>query len=792
MDRSSGKTAAVGLRRFAAVAATTLVIAALGAVPGMAAFAADDAAGVAFFESKIRPVLIERCYVCHSSQAKKIRGGLRLDTREGARTGGDAGPAVVPGKLDESLLFQAITAAKGVEPMPPKGRLPEKVVADFGQWIRMGAPDPRDGKPGGATATKVAEPSDWWSLEHLSRPSVPLVSDAPRGWPANPIDAFVLAKLNEKGFSPAPEADRRTLIRRLWFDLAGLAPEPSDVEAFGNDPAPGAYERLVDRLLSSPHYGERRARHWMDLVHFAETHGHDQDRIRPTAWPYRDYLVHSFNRDTPYGRFVGEQVAADALFPDEPELVVALGMLAAGPWDESSLRDIRADSIDRQIGHYIDRDDMVSTVMSTFVSLTVHCARCHDHKFDPILQDDYYSLQAVFAGVDKAERGYDADKGVDRVRRSLAAAQKTAEKNDPSRSAWIKAELGALPPPELVFAAASDFAPDAGHTPPDGPRGVSVLKRGDIHFPLKAASPGSVGCLPELEARFKLEKNADESARRAALVRWIIDPRNPLTWRSIVNRAWQQHFGRGLVSTPNDFGRMGALPSHRELLDWLASEFRESGGSIKRLDRLIVTSAAYRQSSAGTASFAAKDADNQWLWRQNRRRLDAESVHDAILALAGRLDQKMGGPSVQQFALSPGVHVTPVVDYTRYDWDSAGSSRRAVYRFVFRTLPDPFFDALDSADASQLTAVRNESNTPLQALELLNNPFVLRQAEPFADRLRQKSERVVEQVRLAFLAAYGRDPSLEERSLLSHYAARHGLLNLFRVIINSNEFLFVN
>jgi hypothetical protein len=757
-----------------------------------AAQAADDAAGIAFFESKIRPVLIDRCYECHSSQAKKLRGGLRLDTREGTRTGGDTGAAVVPGKLDESLLYQAITAAKGVEPMPPKGRLPSNVVADFSQWIKMGAPDPRDGAPSATSAAKSSEPSDWWALKPLTRPDVPTVSKPPPGWTANPVDAFVLAKLHEKGFAPAAEADRRTLIRRLSFDLLGLAPEPQEIAAFENDPGPKAYERLVDRLLSSAHYGERWARLWMDLVHFAETHGHDQDRIRPNAWPYRDYLIRSFNRDTAYPRFVAEQVAADALFPDEPELVVAMGMLAAGPWDESSLRDIRADSIDRQIGHYIDRDDMVSTVMSTFASATVHCARCHDHKFDPISQDDYYSLQAVFAGVDKAERCYDADKDVDQLRRALSSARKFAEKHDPGQAAWIRAELGALPPPSLVFAAAADFLPDAGHTAPDGPRGVSVLRRGDIHFPIKAASPGALTCLPELEARFKLDQSADESARRAKLAGWLIDPRNPLTWRSIVNRAWQHHFGRGLVSTPNDFGRMGALPTHPELLDWLATEFLESGGSLKRLDRLIVTSAAYRQRSSGEATFAAKDADNVWLWRQNRRRLDAESVHDSILSLAGRLDQKMDGPSVQQFALSPGVHVTPLVDYTRYDWDSPGSCRRAVYRFVFRTLPDPFYEALDSADASQLTALRNESNTPLQALELLNNPFVLRQCQPLADRLQRESESLDQQVRLAIQAAYGRKPGSEELSLLSQYAARHGLLNLCRVIINSNEFLFVN
>ncbi len=284
----------------------------------------------------------------------------------------------------------------------------------------------------------------------------------------------------------------------------------------------------------------------------------------------------------------------------------------------------------------------------------------------------------------------------------------------------------------------------------------------------------------------------DESGRRACLARWIVDRGNPLTWRSIVNRVWQSHFGYGIVSTPNDFGRMGSLPSHPELLDWLAATFRDSGGSLKSLHRLIVTSACYRQAVYHRPAYAAQDADNRWLWRQNRRRLDSESIHDAILQLAGRLDTTMGGPSVRQFSESPGVHVTPVVDYTRYSWDSPGSCRRALYRFVFRTLPDPFYDALDAADPSQLTAVRNESTTPLQALELLNNPFVVRQCEPLGERLRQASPKIDEQVRLAVLLAFGRPPSTEEQDVLTRYAARHGLANLCRLIVNSNEFLFVN
>jgi hypothetical protein len=757
--------------------------------------AADDAKGVSFFETKIRPVLIERCHECHSAQVKKPKGGLRIDSRAGIRAGGASGPAVVPGDLEASVLYQAISRADGVTAMPPKGELPATVVADFRRWIEMGAPDPRESPEAGvasATATSPASSRGWWSLRQIKRPGIPAITTPSAAWARTPIDAFILAKLEEHNLKPAPEADRHTLIRRLSFDLLGLPPAPEEIARFESDPAPDAYERLVDRLLASPHYGERQARRWMDLVHFAETHGHDQDRIRPSAWPYRDYLIMSFNRDTAYPRFVQEQVAADALFADEPRLAVAQGMLAAGPWDESSLRDIREDSIDRLIGYYIDRDDMVSTVMSTFVSATVHCARCHDHKFDPITQEDYYGLQAVFAGVDKAERGYDADPALDRMRRDLKAELKVSEKHKPELAAWLKVELAALPPANLVYAAASDFLPDASHVPPGAPRPVFVLKRGDIRQPGKSAVPGTLSCIDGLPARFDVKPSDDEAARRGALALWITSPKNPLTWRSIVNRAWLDHFGRGLVTTPNDFGRMGAVPSHPELLNWLASNFRDSGGSLKQLHRLIVTSGVYRQSSRHAPLSAAVDGDNQWLWQQNRRRLDAESLHDAILAVAGRLDKAMGGTSTQQFALAPGVHVTPVVDYTQYDWTSAGAERRSVYRFLFRTLPDPFFEAFDCADASQLTAVRTESTTPLQALELLNNPFVLHQSQAFARRLERATPCLLDQVTSACELAYGHAPSSDLAAELASFAERHGLVNLCRLIFNSNEFMYVN
>ncbi|HKI36897.1 MAG TPA: DUF1549 and DUF1553 domain-containing protein [Gemmataceae bacterium] len=877
--------------------------------------------------------------------------------------------------------------------------------------------------------TKAAE--TWWSLEPIVKPVPPAPSGKYAGWPRTPIDRFILAKLLEKGLEPAPPADKRTLLRRVTFDLTGLPPTPEEIDAFLADTSPDAYEKVVERLLASPAYGERWARHWMDVAHYAETHGHDQDRPRPNAWPYRDYLIRSFNSDKPYARFVQEQLAGDVLFPGDADAVVAMGFLATGPWDESSLRDIREDTIDRQIARYLDRDDMVTTAMSTFVSTTAHCARCHDHKFDPISQKDYYALQAVFAGVDKAERAYDADPKLSAKRKQLAdekarlqslrgtadpsllaaavqtevaawekrvaagviawtvldpATMKSANgatltklpdhsvlsggkrpetditslsahtdlqgitgvrvevltddslpQKGPGRqdngnlhlnefqvraaprsnineskqvllknpaadfnqdgwtvgmaidgnpkTAWgiypkvgqphravfeleqpvsfregttfifvfeqthggghligrvrvsittapqpltaaealpdaltailvvpadkrtdkqraelalhfleqkLDREIAALPPQQLVYAAASDFKPDGSFKPSGKPRPVHVLKRGDINKPGEEAKPGTLECVPGLEARFRLATGDDEGSRRVALARWVSDPKNVLTWRSIVNRVWHYHFGRGIVDTPGDFGRMGARPTHPELLDWLAADFLEHGGSLKYLHRLIVTSAAYRQSSRHEPRFAEIDNDNRYLWRMSRTRLDAEELRDAVLLAAGRLDRTMGGPSVKQFNMSPGVHVTPNVDYLNFDVDRREMDRRAVYRFVFRTLPDPFLEALDCPDASQLTPARTVSVTAPQALALLNDKFMVRMSEHLAARATKAGADLPARVASVYRFALGREPTPKEEALLTEYTKKHGLANLCRMVLNCNEFVFVN
>lgn len=655
------------------------------------------------------------------------------------------------------------------------------------------------------TLAEAAQAADdvWWSLRPLAQPSPP--SAAPDGfasWPRTPVDRFVLARLRGKSLEPAPEADRRTLLRRLTFDLVGLPPAPEEVEAFARDPSPDAYEQVVERLLASPHYGERWARHWMDVAHYAETHGHDQDRPRPNAWPYRDYLVRAFNADKPYARFVAEQIAGDVLWPDDADAVSALGFLATGPWDESSLRDIREDSIDRQIGRYLDRDDMVTTALATFTSTTVHCARCHDHKFDPITTQEYYGLQAVFAGVEKAERAFDTDPKTAAQRRRLVLEQaKVRLARLPTLpfsfalallERQVEQQAAALPPQRLVYAAAHDFKPDGSFRPLLRPRTVHVLKRGDIHKPGAEARPGALAMLAQLDPKFQLSDADDEGSRRAALARWLVDAENVLTWRSAVNRVWQYHFGRGLVDTPNDFGRMGSLPSHPELLDWLAGWFSDGGGSLKQLHRLIVCSAAYRQASRHDPRFAEVDADNRLLWRMNRRRLDAESLRDSVLLLAGQLDHTMGGPSVKQFVESPGIHVTPKVDYDAFGIDRPEQRRRSVYRFIFRTLPDPFLEALDCPDAAQLTPVRTNSMSALQALALLHDRFMVRMSERLAARAETAACDLPAQIGQVYRWALQREPTPSEARTLIAYAEKHGLANACRMLLNSNEFLFVN
>jgi hypothetical protein len=777
------------------------------------------------FYKDVRPLLVERCTMCHG--ATNGAGGVSLINFSGVSK---VGP----------LLSEVVS---GPNPRMPKagGPLAPAQVELIQRWVSEGA---KDDTPAGSGAEA------WWSLKPLSATVLPTGA-------GNPIDSFILTKVREKGLTPSPEADRRTLIRRVTYDLHGLPPTWEEVQAFEADRSPDAYERLVDRLLASPRYGERWGRHWLDVVHYGESHGYDKDKARRTAWPYRDYVIRSLNEDKPYARFIEEQIAGDVLFPDDPHDVVATGFIAAGPWDFVGNAELREGTTDRRIARLLDVDDMVMTAMSGLASTTVHCARCHNHKFDPIPQEDYYSLQAVFAGVDRADRAFDDDPAVFRRRRLLlgerrealiglrpftdAVEQTTtpeiealdkklgdwrgenAQKPDPELQKKIKTaeakrkelidaavpatvkarmaewnakladvdrRLAELPKPRLVYAAANYFDTIGTFRFAPMPRPVYLLGRGNVDNPGPEVRPGALTAVRALPARFELSNPDDEGSRRVAFAHWLTATTNPLTWRSIANRVWHYHFGSGIVDSPNDFGRMGSLPTHPELLDYMARELLQNGGSLKRLHRLIVTSATYRQSSTNNAANAKIDADNRFLWRMNRVRLDAESVRDSALAISGKLDLTMGGPSAELFWFKD--DHSPTYDYTRFDIDSPASYRRSVYRFIVRSVPDPLMERLDCPDPSMMTGKRNITITAIQALALLNNPIFVRQAEHLAARLTAMSPELSSQIDGMYRLTLQRDPKPPEKAEMMNYARQYGLANACRVLFNTNEFLFVD
>jgi mono/diheme cytochrome c family protein len=794
-----------------------------------------------------RHLIDSRCVACHGPDAQE--SGLRLDSRAGVLRGGDFGPAAAAGSAGTSELIRRIKTTNAEQMMPPDGdRLTAADVAAIAAWIDAGLPWP--GGDAAQPAGAARDPRlDHWAWQPIVRPAVP---GPVRGFGSrtgvererNAIDFFIRAKLDEGGrqLAPSPVADRATLMRRLSFDLTGLPPAADEMQAFVADTDPQAYEKLVDRLLASPRYGERWARHWLDVVHYGDTHGYDKDQPRPHAWPYRDYLIRAFNADTPYARFIEEQIAGDVLHPDTVDGQEAIGFIAAGPWDLIGHREVPETKTDGKIARHLDRDDMVATAIGTFASVTIHCAQCHNHKFDPITQDDYYSLQAVFAALDREDRPYHPDRAVreahaaaDRRKAALEKRQKeleaaiaakagprlaeidraitkaTAESaiadlkaeretllaahRDPAAAAELEqltADLAAtaeekkkLPPMQVAYAVTSRIRAGV-------PRPIHVLSRGSVLSPAHEVGPGALALMEPLQSRFDLAPDHAEGDRRAALARWLADPKNPLTWRSIVNRVWQYHFGQGIVATPSDFGRIGAAPTHPELLDWLAAEFRDGGGSLKSLHRLIVNSATYRQAAIGIDAFEAIDAGNQFLWRQNRRKLEAEAVRDAVLAVAGTLDLTMGGPGWRDFKVEHPEH-SPHWRYDLADPEDKTTWRRGVYRFVVRSQTQPFMTVLDCADPSMRVERRNSSISALQALALLNNGFMTTQARHFAERVeREAGGDVTAQVDLAIRLALGRAATADDRTALVPLTEAHGLANTCRAILNLNEFSFVD
>ncbi len=734
-------------------------------------------AQIAFFEQKIQPILTAHCSECHTGA--KAKGGLRLESRSLLRKGGDSGPVIVPGHVDESLLLAALRHED--LKMPPKGKLSDTVIADFKSWIRDGAVDPR---PIDAPAEKH------WSLRPRSRPEIPRVSRSnDPGWVQNPIDAFILDRLQRSGLEPAPAADRRTLIRRVSYDLIGLPPTPEEIAAFASNNSPRAYEQLIDRLLESPHYGERWGQHWLDVVRYAETEGYEYDGHRSGAWRYRDYVIRSFNADKPFDQFVREQLAGDELDPTNHEYRVAAGFHRLGP--------VRRNAGNKKVA--FSRNEVLTertdALGSAFLGLTLGCARCHDHRFDDIPQTDYYRLQAFLA----ASHDHDwilADEAAqsqwktetEKITAQIKELQKQRENRKGTERVALDRKIASLReslPTELpTISTVQNRAEE--RTP------IHVLRRGDMEQKSSRVGPRVLSALVDERVR---EMSADVSQPRSELARWINDPEHPLTARVYVNRVWQGHFGRGLVATPNDFGVNGSLPSHVELLDYLANEFIAEGRRLRPLHRLILTSSTYRQSVASPQLERGRkiDPENHLLWHFPRRRLSAEEVRDSLLSIAGRLNFKSGGPSVIVRADLDLVNLL----YDPSQWtvtpDEAEHRRRSVYLLAKRNLRLPFAQAFDQPDL-QISCPRRESSThALQALELLNGSFSNEMARWFSERLQRESgEQVEAQIDRAFRLIASRPPVEQEQRVARSFLDEHSLKEFALALFNLNAFMYID
>ena len=743
---------------------------------------AAESEGDRFFREKIRPVLEASCFGCHSANAAKVKGGLLLDSREALLRGGDTGPAVVSGNADESPLIQAIRHEDGMEMPPKKPKLADSVIGDFERWVNIGVPFPGSD----AAGPKLDEARRHWSFQPLKKGPLPEVRDA--AWVRTPIDAFILAKLEDRAWKPAPMADRHDLIRRVTFDLTGLPPSPEEVEAFVADTSADAYEKVVDRLLASPRYGERWAQHWLDVIRFAETEGYEYDRPIPDAWRFRDYVIDSLNRDKPFDRFLLEQIAGDEIAPDDPECQVASTFHRLGPVRRNAGNPEIALSRNEVL---TDRTDILGTAI---LGLTVGCARCHNHKLEPISQKDYYRFQAYLAATEEhdivlatpAERA-EYEKASAQLKDELKALQAKAKKASGGERLKLKAEVeeleGRLPTPLATIPGTwNDFAKRTE---------IHVLKRGvwESKGDLVGPRPPEVLVADDLP-----ELAPDTPDPRTRLARWLVDPRHPLTSRVLVNRVWQQHFGSGLVKTVNDFGTKGDRPSHPELLDWLASTLVEGGWRLKPIHRLLVLSNTYRQS--GRSPLAAEamkvDPENRLLWHASRRRLTAEEIRDAMLATSGRLNLKAGGPSVM-------VPVDPELVKLLYkpsQWQAAGTrdeyDRRSIYLFAKRNLRLPFFETFDAPTTLASCARRESSTHAPQALELLNGRLSNDLAAAFARRLASESggepSRLVDR---AFRLAMGRPPTPEELAISLEYLRDQTPEEFALAMFNLNGFLYV-
>ncbi|OAI51794.1 hypothetical protein AYO44_04820 [Planctomycetaceae bacterium SCGC AG-212-F19] len=817
---------------------------ALAMLGWVATGAAEDAAKPApvspeaaqFFESKVRPLLADHCFKCHG--ATKQKGSLRLDSRAAILAGGDQGPAIIAGEPEKSLLIKAVNYADEHMKMPPAKKLPKEQIDHLTKWVKLGAP-----WPGGESVTSTTprkadkEITDkdraFWSFQPVKRPNLPIGGawgkSVGGAWVGNPIDAFIYAKLQAKGLSPNPPAPKRELIRRVYYDLTGLPPTPEEMEALLRDDSDNWYDALVDRLLASPRYGEKWGRHWLDLVRFAETNSYERDNPKPNAWRYRDYVIRSFNADKPYDQFIKEQLAGDEMIggvtpvantPGSPspapgssnaDALIATGYYRLGIWDD--------EPTDRVQSRYDGLDDIIATTGQVFLGLTLDCARCHDHKIDPIQQKDYYRFLSFFHNInhfrngapsDEAPLFTDADgkqsyerqvRALDERRKDLQNAVNAFEnefvklyeqvnrqpvagreverlvssdgakllgKERFDRYREQRRELEALKK-QKVPAEMALCVTEAGRTAPE----TFVLLRGNPHVRGEKVEPAfpTVFNLPA-PAFPPLPDTTKTTGRRTVLANWIASPDNPLTARVMVNRIWQYHLGRGIVRSANNFGYQGDRPTHPELLDYLAAEFTNStqapppgggaapGWSMKKLHRLIMTSNTYKMSSRNNPQSAASDPANDLFWRFDMRRLTGEEIRDSILAVGGTLNLKMHGPGVY---VDIPKEVMAGQSAPGYGWGKSPpeeQNRRSIYIHVKRSLITPILESFDLGDVDRSNPVRFVTTQPTQALGMINGAFVNQQAAVLAARLGKEAPNdVAKQVRRGLYLMTQRQPT---------------------------------
>jgi hypothetical protein len=763
--------------------------------------ALTSAQDTAFFEKKIRPVLAEKCWSCHSTKAKISFAGLQLDSRQAVMKGSDAGPVIVAGKPEESRLYKALRY-DGQTKMPPTGKLSDETLAGFRAWIADGAPWPDDG-PKAAANQAIRPGADHWAWKPVSKAEPPEVKDP--AWPLDPLDRFILARLEQKQLRPSSDATREQWLRRVSLDLTGLPPTAEDQQRFLGD----TYEATVDRLLASPAFGERWGRHWLDQTYYADNIEIGRRVPARHAWRYRDYVIESFNRDVPYDRFVLEQLAGDQLEWKDPlerrNNLVATGFLALGPWPlvNADKAQLRMDVVDLQV-------DMVGRTM---LGLTMGCSRCHDHKFDPITLRDYYGMAGIFTSTrtlsgrlnlgvfsnvtsvvlpelpeemkrraDETQR-YWEDLAAARKRLAELKASKAEAKQIAAADQQVKL-LEYLPPVPPTAHAVHDE---------DTPADCRINIRGNAHQ-LGAETPRS-GVAIGGDAKLDI---ADFTSGRKELARWITSKDNPLTARVAVNRVWHHLFGAGIVPTIDNFGTRGIAPSHPELLDYLAGEFTASGWSMKKLVRRIVLSRAYRQGGAVNAKAMELDPENRLLWRMSRRRLEAETIRDAMLAVSGTLDAAAGGPALPFYVAGNMNLAKPEFLKEEATLDPVNRFRRSVYLPVLRKSQMPDLDILNLfnfPDVNQITGARQPTTIPTQALYLMNAPFVQEQAAALAERALASKGSDADRITLLLRRVYARGPQAGEIERLLAYAGsfpdrNEGWKRLCHSLLISNEFLY--